>query len=123
MQFVSTFRREAARIDPNVDMPELMPLGDYTAEALYPLKVAASLMTALSLLSILLAGVGLYSVMAYAVTQRTRELGIRMALGARRGPVLRMILRQGLRLTAAGLLMGLALCFAVTRIVEGCWCR
>jgi predicted permease len=116
---VSTFRRAAARLDPNVDMTEVMPIGDYTAEALYPLKVAASLMTALSLLSIVLAGVGLYSVMAYAVSQRTRELGIRMALGAQGRTVLRMVLRQGLELTAAGLIIGLAASVAASRVVEG----
>jgi predicted permease len=119
MQLLSIFRREAARVNPNVDVSEMMSFTDYTSAALYPMKVAASLMTALSALSILLAALGLYSVMAYAVSQRTRELGIRMALGARQQVVLRMLLRQGLRLTVIGLLLGLGVSLVLTRFIAG----
>jgi putative ABC transport system permease protein len=70
------------------------------------------------LLSLLLAAVGLYGILAYAVSRRTREIGIRIALGARPGAVLRMVLRQGLILTLLGVGIGLAASLAATRLLE-----
>ena len=69
-------------------------------------------------LSLLLAVIGIYGVMAYAVNQRTREIGIRMALGASRGEVLRMVVLQGLRLTIVGVAVGLVFSLVVTRLVS-----
>jgi putative ABC transport system permease protein len=69
------------------------------------------------LLSLLLAGIGLYGILAYSVSRRTREIGIRIALGARPGAVLRMVLRQGLRLTLLGVGFGLAASFGATRLL------
>ena len=68
----------------------------------------AGLLSGLSILGMFLAAAGLYAVAAYLVSRRTRELGIRMALGARRGDVLRLVLAQGLRLSGAGAAVGLA---------------
>jgi ABC-type antimicrobial peptide transport system permease subunit len=77
--------------------------------------MAATLLAALGALSVLLAGVGLYSVMAWSVAQRTQEIGIRMAMGAGRASVLSMVVRQGLTLAASGLAVGLVLAFAAAR--------
>jgi putative ABC transport system permease protein len=77
------------------------------------------LFTLFSFFAIVLAGVGMYAVMAYAVGQRTREIGIRMALGARRADVLLMILRQGLLPVVLGLVAGLAIAFVLTRTLRG----
>ncbi len=112
---LATLRREAAEVDVNAAVQETMPLADYIGACLYPLKVAATMLTVLGALAVSLAAVGLYSVMAYAVSERTHEVGIRMALGAQRRDVLGMVVRQGLALTGAGLAAGIAGALLVTR--------
>jgi putative ABC transport system permease protein len=81
--------------------------------------VAASLMGALGLVCLLLAAMGLYSVMAYSVSQRIPEIGIRMAMGARPWNVIAMVVGQGMTLTLAGMALGTVAALAVTRMVAG----
>jgi predicted permease len=114
---LTALRREAAAIDPNAGAFDAMPLAEYIAGPLFAHKVAAGLVTALAIVSLILAAVGLYSVMAYAVSERTHEIGIRMALGAQPNTVLGMVIRKGVRLTAAGLLAGLVAALAAARLV------
>jgi predicted permease len=116
---LARLRREVAAIDPGIAAVDAMPLSEFIGISLFPQKVAASLLIALGAISLLLAAVGLYSVMAYDVSQRTHEIGIRMALGARPGNVLGMVVRKGMVLTVAGLLLGSALALAAGRLVGG----
>lgn len=114
----ATLRREVAALDPNKGLYELSTLTDYTQAGLFGERVVASLLSALGILALVLASVGLYSVMAYAVSERTQEIGIRMALGAERRQVLGMVLRKGLAMTMTGLVAGVAGAIAAARILS-----
>jgi ABC-type antimicrobial peptide transport system permease subunit len=115
---LTTLRAQTRSLDPNVTVFDAVPMKEFIGASLYPQKVAASLMAVLGSISVLLAAVGLYSVMAYWVAQRTQEIGVRMALGAQPGHVLRMVVRQGLSLTVGGVVAGAMLAFALVRIVS-----
>jgi predicted permease len=115
----ATFRREVAALNPDKGLYDLGTLDDYTQAGLFGERVAAGLLSALALLALALAAAGLYSVMAYAVSERSHEIGIRMALGAGRGGVLAMVLRQGLVMTLAGLAAGMVATVAAARILSG----
>jgi putative ABC transport system permease protein len=96
-----------------------LPLSEYIGASFFTQKMAAILLTILGTLALLLAALGLYSVMAYSVTQRTHEIGIRLALGAQSGDVLRLIIKHGMILTLLGLMIGLGAAFALTRVLSG----
>jgi predicted permease len=111
-----SMQREVAAVDVNAAF-DVMRLLEWTKVTLLPQKVASSLLGALGMLALLLAAVGLYSVMSYAVTQRTQEIGIRMAMGAPPRNVLGDILGQGLALALAGVALGTIAALAVTRVL------
>src|SRR5258707_13168319 len=99
---------------------------EYVAASLFGAKIAASLLSVLSGLGLLLAAIGLYSVMAYAVAQRTGEIGIRVTLGAQPRDIMRLVIRQGIASAAAGLIVGSLAAAALAALVAataggGCW--
>jgi len=118
MRMIPTLRREALALNPDAVFTSNR-LTDAAVASLYPQKVAATLLSGIGLTCLLLAATGLYSVMSYAVSQRTRELGIRMALGAKPADVLRLIGRETLLLIVPGLLVGTAAALAASRLVGG----
>jgi predicted permease len=108
-------RAEARAIDARVPVIEPRSLDDQIAAVLLPQRVGATLLTLFGALTLILAAVGVYGVLASAVARRTREIGIRVALGARPGHVVAMVLRQSLAVVAAGIAIGLLLALGAAR--------
>jgi ABC-type antimicrobial peptide transport system permease subunit len=116
-QAIPLLRRAVIETDPNASAFHAVPLAEYTEVATLGQKVAADLMGTLGLVCLLLAALGLYSVMSYTVSQRIPEIGIRMAMGANPWNVIAMVVRQGMALALAGLAVGTVAAFAATRLV------
>src|SRR6267378_2841649 len=109
--------REVRALDPDIAPYELITLQEQLERSTSPQMVAVTLVGVLGGVALLLAAVGLYGVMSYAVSQSTRELGLRMALGADACNLLRLVMSRGLALTAGGVLLGAAVALALTRLL------
>jgi predicted permease len=114
---IAALRREAGAIDPALTIFDAQPMTEYVAASLFGAKIAASLLSVLSGLGLLLAAIGLYSVMAYAVVQRTGEIGIRVTLGAQPRDIMRLVVRQGIGFALVGLIVGSLAAGALARVV------
>lgn len=106
---ISTIRAEVQKLDPTLPAYDVKTLKEHMRLALFPLHAGAVVAGGFALLAMILAAIGIYGVMAYSVGQRTQEIGIRMALGARAADVWMMVLKQGVLITAIGLVLG-AIC-------------
>jgi putative ABC transport system permease protein len=115
---VGAIRGQIQALDRRVPIFAIKTMEEHMTYALWAPSMAATFSLAFGVLAILLSAVGLYSVMAYVVSQRTREVGIRMALGADRGDVMKMITQQGMRLAAIGVGIGLVLSLALAQVLS-----
>src|SRR5438874_7201838 len=111
-------RALVASMNPNLPIMSTQTADEYTSLGLVPQRIVASVSGSLGLVGVLLAALGIYGVTAYAVTRRTREIGIRIALGAQRVDVMQMILREGMRLAAIGAAIGLTLAASAGRLLS-----
>jgi predicted permease len=115
---IAAVRQAVAEVDSNLPLNDIKTQVEQNEETLRMERLFAKLLTLFAVLAQQLAAIGLFGVMAYAVSQRTREIGIRMALGADRGKVLKMILRQGMTLALCGVVLGLAGSYWLTKYLE-----
>jgi putative ABC transport system permease protein len=115
---VAGIRRAVREIDPEQPVYDIRTMEQRLWHSIAPQRFIALLLSLFGALAMILAGLGIYGVMAHAVTQRTHELGLRMALGARPGNLLGVVIRQGMRLALAGGLIGLATAFALTHLMK-----
>jgi predicted permease len=106
-----------AGMDTSIPTYRINPLEQYVSQATEPARFQTFLLAAFAIIALLLAAVGLYGVLAYIVQQRALEIALRLAVGAQRGDVLRMILKRGMTLAAVGVAAGLAISFVVTRFI------
>ena len=117
-RLIPMLRAEVAALDQNLPVANIRTLDDHLGIALMPARLTGGALGVFGLLGLILASVGIYGVMSYSVAQRTREIGIRMAIGAPRGDVVRLIMRQGLILVGAGAAIGLALALGASRLIQ-----
>jgi putative ABC transport system permease protein len=112
-------RQSVWALDRNLAVPEFATMQDSVNLAAQQARVISSLTSLFAFIAVVLAAIGLYGVMAYIVTERTKEIGIRIALGAERRDVLKMILGGAARIGLVGVGVGLAASFALTRLLHG----
>jgi putative ABC transport system permease protein len=118
MALAQSVRSAVLALDRNQPIYDVKPLPQIVADSVALKRLAMLLLSVFAIVAVFLAASGIYGVVAYTVTQRTREIGVRMALGAQQHDVLRLIVGQGLALTLCGVAIGLAASFALTRLLE-----
>jgi putative ABC transport system permease protein len=115
---INAARAEVLRLDPNQPIYDVTTMERLRAETIAPDRLNSLLLGSFAVLALVLALIGLYSVISYAVTQRTAELGIRIALGAQTRDVLRLVIGQGMKLTLLGIALGVVVALFVTRLLS-----
>ena len=115
---IPALHAEVKKLDPNLPLFDVRPVSEHLKLAVFIPRLASTVLGLFGVLALLLAIVGLYSVVALGVAQRTREIGVRVAMGATRRDILRLVLRQGMKLTIIGLAAGLALSVAAAQALR-----
>jgi predicted permease len=110
-------RKQVQTIDPNLPLYDVKTLTEHMRFALFPPRIAATVLGVFGLVALLLSAIGIYGITSYTVAQRTHELGIRLALGAQRSDVLKLVLRHGFKLTMIGAALGLGGAYLATRAI------
>ena len=118
LSLVAAIKDEVQIVDKDQPLGNVQTLESLVARSVAPRRFNLLLLGVFAFIALLLGAVGLYGVVSYAVTHRTREIGIRMALGAQKSDVLRLVFRQGLLLSSIGIVIGLVASVAFTRVME-----
>ena len=117
-EVLAAVRRQIEELDPNMPLVHTETLEEYMAVPLFTARATGILLSAFGALALLLALVGLYGAVSYSVSQRTREFGVRLALGAQRADLIRLVLREGVAATVLGLAMGVIGALVLTRVLS-----
>ena len=114
-KFTSAVRSKIAAIDPDLPIYEVKPLSQVITESIVGISYVAAMMAGIGIIALVLASVGVYGVMSYSVSERTHEMGIRMAMGASESAINRLVVGNGMLLTGIGIAIGLPLAFGLAR--------
>jgi predicted permease len=117
--FTPSLRRAVAEVDPTLPLFEVQTMTNVARLSYWDKRLYGLMFASFAVIALLLAGIGVYGVTSYAVSQRTHEIGVRVALGAQLRDVLSLVVRRGVLLTVSGLAIGLVGAFAVTRVLSG----
>jgi ABC-type antimicrobial peptide transport system permease subunit len=114
---IASIRSEVQKLDGNLPIFDAKTLKEHMRLSLFPARIAAAILGGFGILALTLAAIGIYGVMSYSVAQRTREVGIRMALGAQAGDVLKLVMKQGIMLVLIGVGIGLSAALVLTNLM------